>query len=126
MSTLSPTVAAADGFVVVHRWKNAANPHAGRCFDEYRSLENAVAFYRSLGGGGWSDHEPIGIFASKGGLPVHDGAIPQDVIDAVIPGRARSIIGTVYCQNSPENCRTRERRHAQQEAELDDFIARVA
>lgn len=107
-----------DGYVVVHRWKNAASHHVGRCFDEYARLADAVAFFRGIGGGIYADHEPIGIFASKGGMPV-PGIEPLDMatINAVIPGRARNDIGRVYVPNSPEQCQARQRRRAQ-EAQL--------
>lgn len=106
-----------DGFVVVHRWKNAANEHVGRCFDEYSKLENAVAFFRVLGvpGGTWADHEPIGIYASLGGEPV-TGFLDVATINSVIPGRPRNNIGRVYVPNSIEQCQARQRRRLQEEA----------
>lgn len=104
-----------DGFVVVHRWKNAANEHVGRCFDEYATLENAIAFYRGLGQGAWSDHEPIGIYAALGGIPVRAGLIPMEVINSTKPGRARNDIGRVYVPNSIEQCQARQRRRLQEE-----------
>lgn len=99
----------ADGFVVVARWTRGRTPATSRVFEEFEILADAAAWFRNPP----LDFEPIGIFASKDGLPVAAGSIPMDVIDAVKCGYRPCRYGLrEFEPNTIENLKGREQRRA--------------